>query len=162
MPSKVISFVLNGREVEAMVKPAETVQTLIRERLHYTATKSGCKQGGCGSCTVLLNGEPVLSCLLPAEDIADQEVTTLEGVTPMHGLDPIQQSFADHYATQCGFCTPGMIMVTKALLDHNPDPTRQEIMDAIAGNFCRCTGYQPIIEAIEAAAGHGKYAGHGK
>ena len=152
MPSKVISFVLNGREIEAMVKPAETVQTLIREKLRYTATKAGCKQGGCGSCTVLVNGEPMLSCLLPAEDIAGRRVTTLESLTPAEGLHPIQQAFVDGYAFQCGYCTPGMVMLSKALLDHDPAPTDAAIGQALSGNLCRCTGYQPIVSAIRQAA----------
>ncbi|HLA44862.1 MAG TPA: 2Fe-2S iron-sulfur cluster-binding protein, partial [Aggregatilineales bacterium] len=103
MASKIISFTLNGREVETIVKPAETVQTIVREKLGLTATKAGCKQGGCGSCTVLVNGEPMLSCLLPAEDIAGQEVTTLEGITPLNALNPIQAAFFEGYAAQCGF-----------------------------------------------------------
>jgi carbon-monoxide dehydrogenase small subunit len=152
MASKVISFRLNGRDIEAMVKPAETVQSVLRDKLGYTATKSGCQQGGCGSCTVLLDGQPVLSCLLPAENVAEQEITTLEGITPLNDLHPLQADFYEHYAAQCGFCTPGMIVVSKALLDHNPQPSRDEIIEAISGNFCRCTGYAPIIEAIEATA----------
>jgi carbon-monoxide dehydrogenase small subunit len=152
MPSRIVNFTLNGRNIEVIVQPAETVQTIVREKLGYTATKVGCKQGGCGSCTVLVNGEPMLSCLLPAEDVVDQEVTTLEGITPRDGLHPIQKAFYENYAQQCGFCTPGMILVSKALLDHNPNPTRKDIVEAIAGNFCRCTGYAPIIEAIKDAA----------
>jgi carbon-monoxide dehydrogenase small subunit len=152
MASKIVSFILNGRQVEAIVKPAETLQTLVREKLGYTATKAGCKQGGCGSCTVLVNDEPMLSCLLPAEDVEGQTVITLEGITPNDGLDPIQQAFHDNFAAQCGFCSPGMILVAKALLTRNPQPTREEIADAITSNHCRCTGYAPIIEAIELAA----------
>jgi aerobic carbon-monoxide dehydrogenase small subunit len=152
MSSKIVTFMLNEREVEVIAKPAETLQTILREKLGYTATKSGCKQGGCGSCTVLVEGEPMLSCLLPVEDIDGQVVTTLEGLTPIEGLHPIQQAFVDNYATQCGFCSPGMVMITKALLDHNPDPSHEEIVDALTGNFCRCTGYAPIITAVENAA----------
>jgi len=128
------------------------LQTVLREQLHYTATKAGCKQGGCGSCTVLVNGEPMASCLLPVEDVAGQQITTLEGLTPAEGLHPIQEAFFENYAIQCGYCSPGMIMVIKALLDHNPQPTREEIIEAIAGNLCRCTGYEPIIEAAQDAA----------
>jgi carbon-monoxide dehydrogenase small subunit len=156
MASKIISFNLNGREIEVMVKPLTTVQKLLREELSYTATKSGCKQGGCGSCTVLVNSEPYLACLLPVEDIAGKDVLTLEGLTPENpeeGLHPIQQAFYDKYAIQCGYCSPGMILVTKALLDKHPQPSRVEIVDALSGNYCRCTGYEPIIEAIEDAAG---------
>lgn len=152
MASKVVSFTLNGRETEVMVKPLTTLQVVLREQLGYTATKTGCRQGGCGSCTVLLNGEPVLSCLLPAEDAAGQQVTTLEGLTPIDGLHPVQSAFFDHYAVQCGYCSPGMILTTKALLDRNPTPSREEIVEAISGNVCRCTGYTAIIEAVEAAA----------
>ena len=152
MPSKIVSFTLNGRETEVMVKPLTTLQTLLRDQLGEMATKEGCKQGGCGSCTVLLNGEPVNSCLLPVEDAAGQSVTTLEGITPLEGLHPIQQAFLDNLAMQCGYCTPGMILLAKALLDHNQHPSREEIAEALSGNVCRCTGYEPIIQAIEAAA----------
>lgn len=152
MASKIVSLTLNGREIEVMVKPLMTVQTLVREHLGYTATKAGCKQGGCGSCTVLVDGEPMQSCLLPVEDIAGRQVTTLEGLTPGDGLHPIQEAFYENFATQCGFCTPGMILVTKALLDRNPSPSREEIVDSLTGNHCRCTGYEPIIQAVSDAA----------
>jgi carbon-monoxide dehydrogenase small subunit len=152
MTSKIVNFNLNGRDVEVMAKPLTTLQTVLREQLHYTATKAGCKQGGCGSCTVLVNGEPMASCLLPVEDVAGQQITTLEGLTPAEGLHPIQEAFFENYAIQCGYCSPGMIMVIKALLDRNPQPTREEIIEAIAGNLCRCTGYEPIIEAAQDAA----------
>ncbi len=155
MASKIVSFNLNDREVEVLVKPMTTLQNLLREDLGYTATKSGCKQGGCGSCTVLVDGEPVLSCLLPVEDVAGKDVLTLEGLTPAdpdEGLHPIQQAFYDKFAIQCGYCSPGMILVAKALLDRQPQPSRAEIADALSGNYCRCTGYEPIIEAIQDAA----------
>jgi len=152
MASKIITFTLNGREVEVIAKPLTTLQTLLREKLGYTATKAGCKQGGCGSCTVLVNGAPMLSCILPAEDVEGQAVTTLEGVAPSDGLHPLQTAFFDHYAIQCGYCTPGQIVIAKALLDRNPHPSRAEIVDALSGNLCRCTGYEPIIHAIDDAA----------
>ena len=151
MASRIVAFNLNGRDVEVVVKPLTTLQAVIRDQLRYTATKSGCRQGGCGTCTVLVNGEPMLSCLLPAEDIAGQKVTTLEGLSPAEGLHPIQEAFCDNYAIQCGYCSPGMILVVKALLDRNPSPTRDEIIDAMAGNICRCTGYEPIIQAAQDA-----------
>ena len=151
MASRIVSFNLNGRDVEVIVRPVTTLQTVLREQLHYTATKSGCRQGGCGACTVLVNGQPMLSCILPAEDIAGQKVLTLEGLTTAEGLHPIQEAFCDNYAIQCGYCSPGMILVTKALLDRNPRPTREEIVDAMAGNICRCTGYEPIIQAAQDA-----------
>jgi len=152
MASKIVTFVLNGRETEVMVKPLTTMQVVLRDKLGYNATKVGCKEGACGTCTILVDGEPMLSCLLPAEDVEGRQVTTLEGLTPVDGLHPLQQAFFDNYATQCGYCTPGMIMVAKALLDHNPSPTREEIVDALSGNLCRCTGYEPIIRAVEVVA----------
>jgi carbon-monoxide dehydrogenase small subunit len=152
MAPKIVSFILNGREIDVMIKPLMTLQKLVRDQLDYTATKTGCKQGGCGSCTVLVNGQPMMSCLLPVEDVAGQKVTTLEGLTPANGLHPIQEAFFEKFAIQCGYCSPGMILMTKALLDRNPNPSRQEIIEALTGNLCRCTGYEPIIEAIEAAA----------
>jgi len=150
--AQIVSFTLNGRETEVLVKPLTTLQTLLRDQLGYTATKTGCKQGGCGSCTVLVDGEPMLSCLLPVADVAGQAVTTLEGITPVNGLHPLQEAFFENFAIQCGYCSPGMIMVSKALLDRNPQPSRAEIIGALTGNLCRCTGYEPIIKAVEAAA----------
>ncbi|HLE51747.1 MAG TPA: (2Fe-2S)-binding protein [Anaerolineales bacterium] len=160
MPSKIVSFTLNGRPTEIMVKPLETLQTLLREQLGYTATKAGCRQGGCGSCTVLVNGEPMLSCLLPVEDIEGQEIMTLEGLAQDGELHPLQETFFEKFAIQCGYCTPGMLLVSKALLDHNPQPSREVIVEALTGNYCRCTGYEPIIQAVLETAqrmnGHGK------
>lgn len=152
MASKIVSFTLNGREIEVMVKPLITLQTLLREQLGLTATKTGCKQGGCGSCTVLVNGEPMLSCLLPVEDVAGQEVTTLEGLAQNGELHALQKAFYEKFAVQCGYCTPGMIMVSKALLERNPHPSRAEIIEALTGNYCRCTGYEPIVQAVGEAA----------
>ena len=151
MASKIVSFTLNGREVEVMVKPLTTLQSLLRTDLGYTAAKTGCKQGGCGSCTVLVNGEPMMSCLLPVEDVEGQQVVTLEGLSRNGTLHPIQEAFFEKFAIQCGYCTPGMILVAKALLEHTPRPGREEIVAALTGNYCRCTGYEPIIQAIETA-----------
>jgi carbon-monoxide dehydrogenase small subunit len=153
MSSKIVELDVNGRTVEEIVEPMESLQSVLREDLGKTATKAGCKQGGCGSCTVLVDGEPVVSCLLPVEEAQGNEITTLEGLTPEDGLHPIQEAFTEHFAMQCGYCTPGMIVVAKALLDRNPDPSRGAIREAISGNLCRCTGYEPIVDAIEAAAG---------
>lgn len=135
-----------------MVQPMTTLQAVLRGQLGQTAVKEGCRQGGCGSCTVLLDGEPMLSCLLPVEDVAGRTVTTVESITPVDGLHPIQQAFIDENAYQCGYCTPGMVMISKALLDRTDHPSRAEIADALAGNLCRCTGYEPIIAAVTAAA----------
>jgi len=152
MASRIINFTLNGREVEALARPMTTLQSLLRDQLGFTATKSGCRQGGCGSCTVLVNGEPMTSCLLPVEDIEGEAVTTLEGLSSPDGLHLVQQAFHEGFAAQCGYCTPGMIVVSKALLDHNPHPSREEIVAALTGNYCRCTGYEPILLAVEDAA----------
>ena len=155
MVSTIVTFELGGREVEVMVKPMTTLQSVLRNQLGYTATKEGCRQGGCGSCTVLVDGEPMMSCLLPVEDVAGRRVTTVEGITPAEGLHPVQRAFLEANAFQCGYCTPGMIVVATALLEHDPSPTRDEIVEALGGNLCRCTGYVPIIDAIAAAASAG-------
>jgi aerobic carbon-monoxide dehydrogenase small subunit len=150
--SVIVSFELSGREVEVMAAPLTTLQSVLRNQLGYTGVKDGCRQGGCGSCTVLVDGEPMMSCLLPVEDVSGRRVTTIEALSEPDRLHPIQDAFREGNGFQCGYCTPGMEMIAKALLDHNPSPTRDEIMDAVSGNICRCTGYRPIISAIEAAA----------
>ena len=153
MAAEIVSFMLNGRETVVVVEPLETLKDVLRNRLGYMATKSGCSQGGCGSCTVLVDGEPMVSCILPAKDIEGRTITTLEGLTKKAGeLHPIQEAFYDNFAIQCGYCSPGMIMLSKALLDKTPHPTHADIADALAGNVCRCTGYQSIFEAIEDAS----------
>ena len=121
---------------------------MLREQLGLRAAKAGCRQGGCGSCTVMVDGEPVLSCLLPVANVAGRSVETLEGWKD----DPLQRIFHERFAVQCGYCAPGMLMAARALLDSNPSPSREEIAEAIAGNVCRCTGYQSIIDAIAEAA----------
>ncbi|HEY8445542.1 MAG TPA: (2Fe-2S)-binding protein [Thermomicrobiales bacterium] len=152
MSAITVSFTLNGRATTLTVSPATTLLTALREHAQLTATKAGCSQGGCGSCTVLVNGEPTLACLTPLAHVEGQEVTTLEGITPVGGLHPLQKAFYDRFAAQCGYCTPGMIMAAKALLDRNPHPTREEIAAALSGNLCRCTGYLPILDAVEDVA----------
>ena len=148
MPSEIFEFELNGRPTEVMAGPLATLNHVLREQLQLKAAKAGCRQGGCGSCTVLVDGEPVLSCLLPVANVAGRSVTTLEGWTD----DPLQRIFHERFAVQCGYCAPGMLMSARALLDRNPQPSREEIAEAIAGNVCRCTGYQSIIDAIAEAA----------
>jgi carbon-monoxide dehydrogenase small subunit len=152
MEMKKISFILNGKQYELKVKPWQTLLELIREDLNLTGTKEGCGQGECGSCTVIMNGKTVNSCLVPAVEADGQEILTIEGLSDNDRLHPIQEAFVSHSGMQCGFCTPGMIMSAKALLDSNPDPTEAEIRESISGNFCRCTGYTKIIESISAAA----------
>lgn len=152
MTSTIVAFELGDRQVEVMVKPLTTLQAVLRYQLGSTSVKEGCRQGGCGSCTVLVDGEPMMSCLLPVEEVAGKVVTTLETATPTDGVDALQQAFIDEGAFQCGYCTPGMLMVSRALLDREPHPTREAIVDALAGNLCRCTGYTPIIAAVAAAA----------
>jgi carbon-monoxide dehydrogenase small subunit len=147
-----VTFKLNGKTTALAAEPLTTLRTALREHLRMHATKAGCGQGGCGSCTVLVDGEPALSCLLPLALVEGQSVTTLEGVGSPSQPHPLQQAFYDHFAAQCGYCTPGMIMAAKALLDRNPRPSREEIAAALCGNLCRCTGYAPIIDAIEDAA----------
>jgi carbon-monoxide dehydrogenase small subunit len=154
--SVIVSFELSGREVEVLVSPLATLQAVLRMQLGDTTVRDGCRQGGCGSCTVLVDDEPMLSCLLPVQDVAGRSVTTLEGLTPAQGLHPIQRAFLDANGFQCGYCTPGMELMAKALLDRNPSPTREEIAEALSGNVCRCTGYEPIVAAIAAvSAGNG-------
>ena len=121
--SVIVSFELSGQDVEVMVAPMTTLQSVLRDQLGHTSVKEGCRQGGCGSCTVLVDGEPMVSCLLPVQDVAGRSVTTLEGLTPAQGLHPIQRAFLDANGFQCGYCTPGMELVAKALLDHNPAPS---------------------------------------
>jgi carbon-monoxide dehydrogenase small subunit len=156
--STIVGFELAGREVEVLVSPLATLQQVLRTQLGHTSVKDGCRQGGCGSCTVLVDGEPMLSCLLPVEDVAGRRVTTVEALTPPGGLHPVQQAFLDGNGFQCGYCTPGMELVATALLAHNASPSREEIVDALAGNICRCTGYEPIVDAIQAAAVAGEGA----
>lgn len=147
-----ISFKLNNRPVAVVASPLQNLRDVLREQLDILAVKAGCGQGGCGSCTVLLNGEPVVACLTPIVNVQGQEITTLEGIGSPMKMHPLQQAFYDNFAAQCGYCSSGMITVAKALLDHNPHPTREQIVNALSGNVCRCTGYVPIIEAIEKVA----------
>jgi carbon-monoxide dehydrogenase small subunit len=153
MPSSVIELQVNGELREFLAPPGTTLLSALRETLGLTAAKRGCAQGTCGTCTCLLDGQAVMSCLIPVETVSGGSVETLEGTTPADGLSPLQQAFLDGFATQCGFCTPGMIMAAEALLAVNPDPTREDVVRAISGNVCRCTGYESIINAILDAAG---------
>lgn len=150
---KEISFTLNGTSVVVTVNGYVRLLDVIRELLGQTGTKEGCGEGECGACTVLVDGKAVNSCLYPAQEVEGKRVTTIEGLRSIDNkLSIIQQAFVEHGGIQCGFCTPGMIMSTKALLDSNPNPTEEEIRDALLGNLCRCTGYVQIIESVKMAA----------
>jgi carbon-monoxide dehydrogenase small subunit len=147
-----VNLLVNGEPYELWVEPRRTLLELLREDLGLTGTKRGCGTGDCGACTVLVDGKAVNSCLLLALDADGREVVTIEGLAVDGHLHPIQEAFLEHGGLQCGFCTPGMIMSAKALLDTNPNPTEEEVRYAIAGNLCRCTGYVKIVESILAAA----------
>ncbi|NWG24335.1 MAG: (2Fe-2S)-binding protein [Pseudorhodoplanes sp.] len=153
MSKTAVQFRHNGSDVAVFVDGGANLLMTLREGLGDTAPKYGCGQGTCGVCTVLIDGEPHLSCLTLAETVAGRSVETADGLKNGPDLHPLQDAFMDHFAAQCGFCTPGMLMAAKALLDRNPQPTREEVVEAISGNICRCTGYEPIINAILAAAG---------
>lgn len=149
---KEINLTVNNRPYRLNVPPHRTLLEIIREDLGLTGTKEGCGLGECGACTVLMDGQAINSCLVLAAEADGKEITTVEGLADGDRLHPIQQAFVDHGGLQCGFCTPGMILSAKALLDKNPTPTEEEIKQGIAGNLCRCTGYTKIIESIRAAA----------
>ncbi len=147
MKTKII-LIVNGKKEELHINPNRTLLSVLREELGLTGAKHGCDNGECGACTVLLDGKPVCSCLKLAVAADGHQITTIEGLSNDGNLDPIQQAFIDNGAIECGFCTPGMILTAKALLDENPDPTEYEVRDYIKGNLCRCTGYVKIVDAI--------------
>jgi carbon-monoxide dehydrogenase small subunit len=149
---KLIQLKINGETAEVVVEPKTTLLHVLREDLGLTGTKEGCGIGDCGACTVLLDGKPVASCLTLVVEVRDREVLTIEGLSKDGELHPLQRAFIDHFAVQCGFCTPGMILSAKALLDRNPHPVEEEVRQALSGNLCRCTGYVKIVEAVLAAA----------
>lgn len=151
-----IKLTVNGDLYELLVEPNETLVDVIRNRLNLTGTKEGCGTGDCGACTVIFDGKTVNSCLMLAIEADGQEILTIEGIAKDDELHPIQKAFVEEGAIQCGYCTPGMVLSAKALLDENPHPTGEEIMLGIAGNLCRCTGYVKIIRAIQAVAAKGE------
>jgi carbon-monoxide dehydrogenase small subunit len=152
MAHQTITVKVNGATERLNVPSNMTLLQMLRGKLALTGTKNGCEAGECGACTVLLNGEPVNSCMVLAVEVDCCEVLTVEGLAPEGKLSPLQQAFVEHNAVQCGFCTPGMLMSAHALLQRNPDPTEQQIKQALVGNLCRCTGYVRIIRAVRAAA----------
>lgn len=148
-----VQLTLNGEERAEFVESGTTLLAALRDKFGDTAPKGGCRQGTCGSCSVLVDGELKLSCLIYAEACDGAAITTVTGLTDNGQMNHVQRAFVDAFATQCGFCTPGMIMAATALLNSNPNPSRSEVIEALSGNICRCTGYEPIINAVLAAAG---------
>jgi carbon-monoxide dehydrogenase small subunit len=147
-----VEATINGEEVEFLCEPRESLLEVLRETLGLTGTKEGCNNGNCGACNVILDGALVNSCLVLAVEINGRAVTTIEGIAAPEGLHPLQREFIEHAALQCGFCTPGFIVAARALLDQNPTPDEQEVRQWLAGNLCRCTGYDRIVRAVMAAA----------
>jgi carbon-monoxide dehydrogenase small subunit len=155
MTTQTITLTVNGALERLEVPSHMTLLQMLRDRMALTGTKNGCEAGECGACTVLVDGEPVNSCMMLAVEADGREVLTVEGIAPEGRLSPLQEAFAEHNAVQCGFCTPGMLMSATALLQRNVQPTEEEIKEALVGNLCRCTGYVRIIEAVQTAASKG-------
>ena len=155
MAQHTISLIVNGVEEQLQVPSNMTLLHALREQLGYTGTKNGCEAGECGACTILVDGEPMNSCLVLAAELDGREITTIEGLAVDGQLTPLQRAFADLNAVQCGYCTPGMLMAATALIRRNPKPTEIEIQEALVGNLCRCTGYQRIIDAVLKASQNG-------
>ncbi|MEQ1942046.1 (2Fe-2S)-binding protein [Mesorhizobium sp. VNQ89] len=147
-----VQFTLNGEEKAEFVDGGSTLLKVLRDKVGDTSAKGGCQQGTCGSCSVIIDGELRLSCLTLAETCSGAEIRTTGGLATDGVLHPVQRAFMDEFAAQCGFCTPGMIMAAKVLLDRNPNPSREDVVEALSGNVCRCTGYEPIIRAVLTAA----------
>lgn len=152
MNKQLLSLIVNGDEIDVAVQPNTTLLEVLREELGLMGVKEGCSEGVCGACTVLMNNVPIRSCITPALEAEGTEILTIEGLGADGMLHPVQEAFVQNGAIQCGFCTPGMILSTKALLDRTPNPSDDEIKTALAGNFCRCTGYSKILDAVRAAA----------
>lgn len=149
---RLCTLTVNGERHERAIEPGATLLSVLRDDLSLTGSKRGCDGGECGACTVLCDGEPILSCLTLAISVEGRAITTIEGVADRAELHPLQRAFQEQGAVQCGFCTPGMLLSSKSLLAKNPDPTREEIAEALSGNLCRCTGYTRIIDAVQLAA----------
>ena len=156
---RVVSATINGDAVEFLCEPRQTLLAVLRDTLEMTGTKEGCSNGNCGACTVLMNGRPVVSCLVLAMEAEGAEILTIEGVARGSHLDEVQQAFLEGAALQCGICTPGFIMQTEALLMETPQPSEEQIRFYLAGNLCRCTGYDKIVRAVQAAAQKRQAAG---
>ena len=151
-----ITLTVNNETHDVATSPNRTLLEVLRDDLHLTGAKEGCGEGVCGSCTVLIDGQPMRSCLTLAVAMEGRKITTIEGLSPVGELHPVQEAFVKHHAIQCGFCSPGMILAAHALLNGNPNPVEGEIRRAISGNVCRCTGYAKIVEAVKSLAGEGR------
>ncbi len=149
---RLITLTVNGKSYEVAIEPRQSLLQVLREELHLTGTKEGCSEGECGACTVILDGKTVDSCLVFGLEADGQDLTTIEGLGSDDALHPVQQAFIEHGGAQCGFCTPGMILATKAMLEQTPNPSEEDIRWGLSGNLCRCTGYVKIVEAVQAAA----------
>jgi len=149
---RLITLHVNGKSYEVAIEPRQSLLQVLREELHLTGTKEGCSEGECGACTVLLDGKTVDSCLIFGLEVEGCRITTIEGLSSNDTLHPVQQAFVEHGGAQCGFCTPGMILAAKALLEQTPNPSEEEIRWGLSGNLCRCTGYVKIVETVQAAA----------
>jgi carbon-monoxide dehydrogenase small subunit len=149
---RLITLNVNGKSYEVAIEPRQSLLQVLREALYLTGTKEGCSEGECGACTVILDGKTVDSCLIFGLEAEGCQITTIEGLSSHETLHPVQQAFVEHGGAQCGFCTPGMILAAKALLEHTPHPSEEEIRWGLSGNLCRCTGYVKIVEAVQAAA----------
>lgn len=147
-----LNMIVNSESVELAIEPSAMLLDVLRNELHLTGAKEACGQGECGACTVLLDGKAINSCITPAVKASGKKVLTIEGLSSNHQLHPIQEAFIQHGAVQCGYCTPGMILSAKALLDENPNPTEEQVRVGLSGNLCRCTGYVKIVEAVLTAA----------
>ena len=156
MPKKIhVQATINGKQADFLCEPRQSLLEVLRDELGLTGSKEGCNNGNCGACNVILEGRLVNSCLVLAAEVQGQAVTTIEGIAPAQGLHPLQQQFLEHAALQCGICTPGFIVAAKALLEANPKPSEQQVRHWLAGNLCRCTGYDKIIHAVLGAASAG-------
>ena len=149
---RIVTTTINGREIEFLCEPRQTLLEVLRDTLDLTGTKEGCSNGNCGACTVLMDGRPVVSCLVLAVETEGAVLETIEGVASVEALDPVQQAFLENAALQCGICTPGVLVASKALLERNLEPTETEVRYWLAGNLCRCTGYDKIVKAVMATA----------
>ena len=147
-----VAMRINGERIEAEVDAAQTLLHFIREEAGLTGTKSGCENGECGACTILMNGVPVRSCIILAAEADGADILTVEGLANDEGLHPLQQAFIDHSAVQCGFCIPGILMAAKAMLDKHPDPSEEDVLEALGGHLCRCGGYSAMSQAVRTAA----------